>query len=219
VEDLVLIPVSEAAAEKASAAIGVPVTAVVGLLEDSEGRIELGLPIGGTIGAPEINPSEAISKAIAGTLKSVFPPTAIVGMLMSEGGSIEFQPITFAAGSAELGDEGREMIESFVELLNAKPRLEVLPCGRATPADAGGPAREAQPSAEEASGSASRATFGAAPRDAASHAMLKLAKARARAVETYLIEEQGIAPERVRECRPRYDPEDSGPPRVDLTLT
>jgi hypothetical protein len=218
VEDLVLIPVSEAAAEKASAAIGVPVAAVVGLLEDSEGRIELGLPIAGTVEAPEVDPTEAISKAIAGTLKTVFPPTAIAGMLMSESGGVEFQPITFEAGSAELSDEGREVIDGFVALLNAKPRLDILPCGRATASDAGGPAPES-PVVSAKKTSTPPAGSSAGPSDMASDAMPELAKARARAVETYLIEEQGIAPVRVCECRPRYDPEDSGPPRVDLTLT
>jgi hypothetical protein len=219
VEDLILIPISEAAAEEASAAIGVPVSAVVGLLEDSEGRIVLGMPIAGTVEEPQVDPTEAISKAVAAALTSVFPPTAIAGMLMSESGGVEFRPITFEAGSAELDDEGREVIDGFVALLNAKPRLEILPCGRATPADAGEPVRDPRASAEETSTSTPPNASSAEPSDAASDAMLELAKARALAVETYLVEEQGLAPERVRECRPRYDPGDSGSPRVDLTLT
>ncbi len=225
VDDLILVPVSEAAAEKASAAVGVPVSAVVGLLEDSEGKIKLGLPIGGTVDAPEIDPSEAISKVIAGTLTSVFPPTAIAGMLMSEGGSVEFQPITFQAGSAVLDDEGRKVVDGFVALLNAKPRLDVLPCGRATAADTAGPAPPPPAPAVSAANPASSPAAPAAPAtpaavaDTSPEAMLELAKARAAAVETYLVEERKIAPERVRECRPRFDPDGSGPPRVDLTLT
>lgn len=233
VEDLVLVPVSEAAAEEASSALGVPVTAVVGLLEDSEGRIELGLPVSGTLEEPDVDITEAINKALAGTIETLFPPTAIAGMLMSEGGTIEFQPISFEPGSAELGDEARGVIDGFVALLNEKPRLEVLPCGRATSADAGQPGGEAaaeqpddQPDAEQPQADAPPKTAAAQPSKPpavsahdASDAMIDLAEARALAVETYLVEEQGLAPERVRECRPRYDPEDTGPPRVDLTLT
>jgi len=219
IEDLVLIPTSEEAAERASAAIGAPVSAVVGLLEDEGGRISLGLPIAGTVEEPEVDPTEAISTAVAAALTSAFPPTAIAGILMSESGGVEFRPITFEVGSAELDDEARETIDGFVALLNDKPRLEILPCGRATPADAGEPMREARASAEETSTSTPPAASSAEPSEAASDAMQELAKARALAVETYLIEEQGLAPERVRECRPRYDPGDSGPPRVDLTLT
>ena len=49
--------------------------------------------------------------------------------------------------------------------------------------------------------------------------MIELAKSRAPALENYLVEEQGLSPERLRECRPRYDPGNSVPPQVDLLLT
>ena len=217
VEDLILIPVSEADAQAASTAIGMPVGAVVGLLEDPDGRIKLGFPISGTVQEPQIDPTEAITKAVAATLKTVFPPTAIAGLLMSEGGSFEFRPITFDEGSDELSDEGREMVDGFMALLREKPRLEVLLCGRATPADAGEPRREPDASAPRDGKPA--AARDAEPQAVSEDPMIELAKARALAVETYLVEEQGLSPERLRECRPRYDAGDSGPPRVDLLLT
>jgi hypothetical protein len=216
VEDLILIPVSEADAQAASAAIGMPVGAVVGLLEDPDGRIKLGFPISGTVQEPQVDPKEAITKAVAATLKTLFPPTAIAGLLMSEGGSFEFRPVTFDEGSDELSDEGREMVDGLMALLREKPRLEVLLCGRATPADAGEPLREANASAMDAKPAAAS---DAEPQAATEDPMIELAKARALAVETYLLEEHGLPAERLHECRPRYDPADSGPPRVDLLLT
>ena len=109
------------------------------------------------------------------------------------------------------------MVDGFVALLREKPRLEVLLCGRATPADAGEPVQQASSWATR--DPATAAASDREPPAGTEDPMIELAKARALAVESYLVEEQGLSAERLRECRPRYDPSDLGPPRVDLLLT
>ena len=48
--------------------------------------------------------------------------------------------------------------------------------------------------------------------------MIELAVERTEAVRTYLIEKKGADPGRVAECRPTFDANDLGPPRVDITF-
>lgn len=220
IEDLILIPASEADAEAASAVIGMPVGAVVGMLENSEGKIELTFPVSGTVEEPEIGLAEVIREAVVASMAAVFPPTALAKMLTSEG-TFELQPVPFSAGSAELGEEGRAAADNLVELLQSKPNLEVLLCGRATALDAGPPADgDAEADAAETEAGAQSAASPAAQTSGATDATLvELAQSRASAVQNYLQEEHGLAAERIRECRPRFDPMDEGLPRVDISLT
>jgi hypothetical protein len=223
VEDLVLIPASEADAEAASAAIGMPVGAVVGMLEDSEGKIELTFPVSGTVEEPEIGLAKVIREAVVASMAAIFPPTALARMLTSEG-SFELQPVPFGAGSAELGDEGRAAADKLVELLQAKPNLEVLLCGRATALDAAPPADGADGDAESdaaqaEAGAQSMASPAPTSNGATDATLVELAQSRASVVQDYLQEEHDLPAERIRECRPRFDPSDDGQPRVDISLT
>ena len=48
--------------------------------------------------------------------------------------------------------------------------------------------------------------------------LLELANERTHRVRRYLINEKGVDAKRVGECRPKFDVDDKGPPRVDVTL-
>ena len=56
-------------AKRLSDKAGLPIETVVGLLQDSDGRIKLKLPIEGSLLEPDIDVSSAINKAVGKTLR------------------------------------------------------------------------------------------------------------------------------------------------------
>ncbi len=80
-DDIAIRPLSKADAARVTGAVGVPLETAVGLLQDSNGRILLTLPVSGTLSGPDVDISSAVNKAIGGALKKVFPPTMIASML------------------------------------------------------------------------------------------------------------------------------------------
>jgi hypothetical protein len=141
------------------------------------------------------------------------------------GERMTFEPMTFAPGSAELDRGARKYAGQLFRLLEEHHRLSLKVCGRATARDLEArtkgegqrtetgvaPERAVPPGAAGKSADAS-----AALREQTSASLSALAVARTRAVRRYLIEEQGATQGRVVECRPRFNAEDRGPPRVDV---
>jgi peptidoglycan hydrolase-like protein with peptidoglycan-binding domain len=216
-------PVTEEDAERLSRRAGVPIDTAVALLRDSEGRIRLTLPLGGTLVEPQVDLSSAVNKAMGTVLKTIFPPTLVVSVLTKKdrGEKITFEPMTFAPGSAELDRGAREYAGQLLRLLEEHPRLSLKVCGRATARDLEAWTKTEGERTETgvAPGAASKfADPSAALGEQANASLSALAVARTRAVRRYLIEEQGATPGRVAECRPRFNAEDRRPPRVDVRL-
>lgn len=217
VQHLDFKPLSEDDAKRLSAKAGFPIQTAVGLLQDSKGRINLNFPVSGTVVKPDIDISSAISKAIGGTLKNIFPPTMIAGMISSkgEGSGVTFEPIKFKPGSTELDAEGRKYVNELVTLLQERPILTLNVCG-ATNADdfveltlinINKPTKT-QAAAEQRL----KLIETHKPK------LLELADDRTHTVRRYMITEKGLDAKRVGECRPKFNIDDKGPPRVDVTL-
>jgi len=230
-------PLSAEGAERLSENVGAPIETIVGLLEDGEGRIKLTLPVGGTVAEPEVDLSEAIGKAVGGVLSQLFPPTAIAGMLsdLGSGGGL-FPPVVFAPNSDALDEAGRADTDDLVALLSERPKLSIKVCGRATKADLDAhvaavmeqAAKELANEKPAAGAKSEEDTKDAEPAPAlpdpeqiaagAEPPMRELAAKRTVAFRRYLADEAGIPAERVSECRPDFDPADTGPPRVEVRL-
>ncbi|UCE89523.1 MAG: hypothetical protein JSW10_01405, partial [Pseudomonadota bacterium] len=229
--DLDFAPLSEKDAKRLSDRAGVPIETAVALLQDKDGRIKLKLPVTGTIMEPEVDISSAVNKAIGSTLQKVFPPTLIGSMLTSvgegAGGGVRFDPIKFAPGSAELDKAATKYMDELVALLQNQPKLSLKVCGRATIADlsavSGTPVK---PAAAPEAGKAKASTPEQAGAVTVPNALLEkhgpelreLAAERTRAVRRYFITDKGIESRRISECRVTFDAEDSGPPRVHVSL-
>ncbi|WP_193368313.1 DUF748 domain-containing protein [Pelagibius marinus] len=131
INDLFVTPLDEEQAEKLQADIGLPVGFAVSILKDSEGVIAFGLPLGGTVDAPEIDYSEAIDKAVSGAMASVFP----TNWFGPDGNTFEMQPAPFLPGSAELSPDGMAVADQMGEIFTNKPSISIRACGRAGRAD------------------------------------------------------------------------------------
>jgi hypothetical protein len=276
IRDLGFTALSAEDRERLSATAGMPVETAVGLLQDSEGRIELEIPVQGDLDDPQFELDQVINKAvgsaIAGaaktTLQIVFPPALLISaveLASSATPGIELAPAPFEPGTAELAEQGETVIDSLGELLRQRPKLTVTVCGRATAADLpavlsdavadeiarredayaeartayeakiaplieegvlaedGTPLTEtplpdlpeapAEPQTDPQAVAAELAETGG---DALRDRMTALAAERTRAARLDLAEDQGVAPAQVAECRPVYDPEDEGPPRLNI---
>jgi hypothetical protein len=131
ISELDLSSASDETSEKFQVDYGVPIELAVGLLEDDEGKIALEFPIGGKVGSPEIDYSDAIKAAIQGVLTAFFPSFDF-GM---EADGVRLDPIVFVAGASDLDDLGRDLAQRIASLLNDKPKLSIKVCGKATAAD------------------------------------------------------------------------------------
>ena len=209
-DDLDFSPVSPAAAERLSRRVGIPVKTAVAMLQDPDGAIRLQLPVYGTVSSPDIDLSSVVRKAIGGAFGG------LIGGGGGKDGGVAFNPITFEAGSTALTPDGIELAAELAQMLKQRPKLSVKVCGRATSQDllAYANARKiALPAAQLAGTKGAPALPEKAKAD-----LNKLAAERTRAVRQFVATGHGIEPSRVEECRPTFDPADTGPPRVDIKM-
>jgi len=223
-DNMAFHPVSDEDAKRLSGTVGMPLETAVNLLKDAEGRIDLKLPVGGTLNKPEVDISSAVSKAIGGVLLNVFPPTMVASMLegASKGGGPSFEPIGFAPGSKELDAAGISNADDVAQLLAEHPGLSLKVCGRSTAQDMEHFMSQAAPVRLPASGVKARPGQSEArpaqESDQAGQNMQELAIERMRAVRRYLIKTKGINAKRVPECRSIYETAGQYGPRVEILL-
>jgi len=217
VQHLNFTPLSEEDAKRLSEKAGFPIQTAVGLLQDSGGRISLKFPVSGTVVEPDVDISSAITKAIGGTLKAIFPPTMIAGMLSSQsaGGGLTFEPIKFKAGSAEMDATARKYADELVTLLQERPILSLYVCGESNAEDF---FELTLININKPTKTAAAAEQRVKLIETHKPKLLELAKERTQVVRHYMITEKGQDAKRIGECRPNFDVDDTGPPRVNVTL-
>ena len=105
-------------------AIGLPIKLAVALLKDSEGVIDLELPIGGSIDDPRFKVGPVIWKAFVGLLtKIVTAPFALLGNLFGGGADLSF--IDFGAGSTAVDAAAMEKVAALKKALIERPTLRL----------------------------------------------------------------------------------------------
>jgi hypothetical protein len=107
-------------------AIKLPVRLAVALLKDRHGRIELDVPVTGSIDDPQFSVGRIIIKVILNIItKAVTSPFALLGSLF--GGGEELSYAEFQYGSSSMTQEASKKIETLAKALNERPglRLEI----------------------------------------------------------------------------------------------
>lgn len=217
--DLSFSTLSAADAQRLSASVGVPIETIVGLLQDDQGRIRLSLPISGNLANPAFDPTDAIRQALTGALQAAvlapfqlaFAPVALIAKAAGAGGNaMGLQPVPFPPGVAKLEGTSSDMVSGLARVLQERDKLKIKVCGRATASDLTAALR------------ADGAPESGPERDAAAERLApdlwSLAGERTARVRDALINEGGANARQVGECRILYDPTDTGPPRVEVTL-
>lgn len=100
-----------------------PLDLAIAILQDSAGRIDLGLPVSGNLDDPEFSYGAIVWKAIANVItKIVTAPFRALGALFG-GGAEHLERIAFEAGAPQLTPPEREKIVRLAEALGKRPGL------------------------------------------------------------------------------------------------
>jgi hypothetical protein len=99
-----------------------PLDLAIAILQDSDGRIDLGLPVSGSLDDPQFSYGQIVWKAIVNVLtKIVTAPFRALGALF--GGGEKFENIAFEAGDAQLTGPEREKLVQLASALGKRPTL------------------------------------------------------------------------------------------------
>ena len=111
-------------------ASNLPLDLAIALLRDSNGVIELGLPVQGSLDDPQFSYGSLIWKAIGNVLtKIATAPFRALGALLGGSGE-EFEAVNFEPGEARLLPPEREKLGKLVKALEKRPQLKLTVEGR-----------------------------------------------------------------------------------------
>jgi len=115
-------------------AIRLPVKLGVALLKDSEGRIEIDVPVEGSLDDPKFRLGRVIWGVVANVfVKAVTSPFSLLGSLVGGGGGEDMQFQEFAAGSSELNSTAQDKLANLAQALDKRPGLQVVVGGNVDP--------------------------------------------------------------------------------------
>ncbi|WON75187.1 DUF748 domain-containing protein [Nitrosospira sp. Is2] len=113
-------------------ALSIPVKLALAVLKNSEGEIDVHLPISGSINDPQFSLGGVIVNAIINLLtKAVTAPFTVLGSLF---GGEELSEIGFAPGDATITAEAENRLKTLSKALTDRSSLELEITGRADPA-------------------------------------------------------------------------------------
>jgi hypothetical protein len=105
-------------------AVSLPVKLAVALLRDSNGVIDLNVPVNGTLDDPQFKVWPIIWKVFVNILeKAVTAPFALLGSLFGGGPDLQF--IDFQPGVSGLDAGGADKVKTVVKALGARPQLKI----------------------------------------------------------------------------------------------
>jgi hypothetical protein len=100
-----------------------PLDLAIAILQDSDGRIDLGLPVAGNLDDPQFSYGAIVWKAITNVLtKIVTAPFRALGALFGGGGE-KIETIAFEAGARQLTPPEREKVAKLAEAMGKRPGL------------------------------------------------------------------------------------------------
>ena len=118
-----------------------PVLFAVSLLKDREGKIDINLPISGSLNDPEFSIGGIIVRVIVNLItKVVTAPFTVLGAAF--GGGADLGYVDFAPGSAAVTESAVKKLEMLAKALNDRPALKLEVTGRVLAATDTEPLRE-----------------------------------------------------------------------------
>ncbi|AOE87457.1 DUF748 domain-containing protein [Pseudomonas sp. TCU-HL1] len=108
-------------------AVDLPVRLAVALLKDTEGKIDIQLPVAGNLNDPQFSVAPIVWQTLRNlVLRAVQAPFNFVAGLVG-GSSEDLGQVPFPAGSSELDAEAQKSLDTLAEALKKRPtlRLEV----------------------------------------------------------------------------------------------
>lgn len=111
-------------------AISLPVKLGIALMKDTEGKINIDVPIEGSLDDPKFRLGKVIWGVVANVfVKAVTSPFSLLGGLVGGGAGEDMQYQVFAPGSTELTPQAQDKLASLAKALAARPELQVVAVG------------------------------------------------------------------------------------------
>jgi hypothetical protein len=115
-------------------AVDLPLDLAIALMEDSDGVIDIGLPVKGDLNSPEFSYGALIWKAITNLLvKIVTSPFRVLGALLPGGGEENLNIVAFEPGRPDVSPPEKEKLAKLAGLLQKRPQLKLSVQGRYNP--------------------------------------------------------------------------------------
>ena len=112
-------------------AVNLPLDLAVALLEDTNGVIDLGLPVSGNLDSPEFSYGALIWKALANLItKIVTSPFRALGALLPGGGEEQFNMVAFEPGRPDVPPPEKEKLARLAGALQKRPQIRLAVQGR-----------------------------------------------------------------------------------------
>ena len=103
-----------------------PVQLAIALLKDSDGRIDLDIPVTGSLDDPKFRLGKVIWGVIVNLVtKAVTAPFALIGSLFGGGSGAELSYLDFAPGSAAFDAEADKKLGALAKALRDRPALKL----------------------------------------------------------------------------------------------
>jgi hypothetical protein len=119
-------------------AIKAPIKLGIKVLQDRQGRIELQVPIQGSLDDPQFDIAGVVSRAFASVLtKVITSPFSVLGGLLGEGNTDDLERIQFAPGSSILDKTALSRVDKLEKVLFERPALGVELLGSVDPSKDG----------------------------------------------------------------------------------
>ncbi|MFV2004203.1 MAG: DUF748 domain-containing protein [Gammaproteobacteria bacterium] len=206
-------------AEALNKKFGMPLNQTLVLLRDKDGSIHLDIPITGDINNPDFNPMDAIikatSKAATVTLITFYTPYGLAyfggSALFDLATALDFKPILFNPGSADMPEDSAEQLKKMARLLTEKPQVHLTLCGVTNKSDI----YALYPELKDQAGKDDKKIVLNEQQQAA---LEKLAKDRQINSKKYLIEKANIDHDRLILCAPEHSSEDDAVAGVEINI-
>ena len=111
-------------------ALHLPLDLAIALLTDSEGKIDVAVPVRGDVDNPKFSYGHLIWQAIVTVIKNIVTaPFRALGALLG-GGAAQLDAVAFDPGSGRLLPTELEKLKKVAEALQKRPKLKVIVDGR-----------------------------------------------------------------------------------------
>ncbi|GGJ99859.1 DUF748 domain-containing protein [Pseudomonas matsuisoli] len=116
-------------------AVDLPIRLAIALLKDSNGRIDIALPVQGDLDNPQFDVMPVVWQTLRNlVLRAAQAPFKFMAGLVSGAGDQDLSVVGFAAGSSELNDNARSALDLLARALAERPALRIEVEGTSSPA-------------------------------------------------------------------------------------
>lgn len=109
-------------------AMDLPIRLAVALLKDTQGNIEIQLPVQGNLNSPEFSVMPIVWQTLRNlVLRAAQAPFKFIGGLVSGGSEVDLSTVRFSAGESQIDSAAQSALDTLASALKERPtlRLEV----------------------------------------------------------------------------------------------